>query len=62
MTVNRVANLFASSFAQKCMRNSRGCSSSMWLWRAVISIPFFRSSCRTGCVGTVQRIAKEMFG
>src|SRR5690349_18540900 len=26
------ASLLASSFAQKCMKNRRGSSSSMWLW------------------------------
>src|SRR5262245_26302011 len=34
----------ASSFAQKCMKNRRGRSSSMWLCRAVISIPVARSA------------------
>ena len=29
------ASFFASSFAQECMKNKRGSSSSMWLWSAV---------------------------
>ena len=34
------ANFAASSFAQKCMKNKRGSSVSMWLCRAVTAIPF----------------------
>jgi hypothetical protein len=33
------ASFKASSFAQECRKNSRGCSSSMWLWTAVTSMP-----------------------
>jgi len=33
------ASFTASSFAQKCMKNSRGCSSSMWLCSAVTWMP-----------------------
>src|SRR5262249_22492722 len=43
-----LASLRASSFAQKCMKNRRGCSSSMWLCRAVTSIPFVRNARMTG--------------
>jgi hypothetical protein len=42
------ASLSASSLAQKCTKNRRGCSSSMWLWMAVTSIPFRRSARRSG--------------
>src|SRR5215475_13870888 len=42
------ANFRASSFAQKCMKNSLGCSVSMWLWIAVTSIPFVRNALITG--------------
>ena len=43
-----LASLTASSFAQKCMKKSRGCSSSMWLCTAVTSMPFVRSALITG--------------
>jgi hypothetical protein len=36
------------SFAQKCMKNSRGSSFSMWLCSAVTSIPLPRSALITG--------------
>src|ERR1051326_3107619 len=42
------ASLIASSLAQKCMKISRGCSSSMWLWIAVTSIPAAFNSLMTG--------------
>ena len=42
------ASLAASSFAQKCIKNSRGSSFSMWLCRAVTSMPPARSACSTG--------------
>src|SRR5262245_54607699 len=34
-----LASFTASSLAQKCMKNSRGCSLSMWLCTAVTSMP-----------------------
>src|SRR5262249_16925221 len=43
-----LASLIASSFAQKCMKISRGCSVSMWLWIAVTSMPCSRSALITG--------------
>src|SRR5262245_28817740 len=43
-----LASFTASSLAQKCMKNSRGCSLSMWLWTAVTSMPFERSALITG--------------
>src|SRR5882757_7312105 len=43
-----VASLRASSLAQKCMKKTRGCSSSMWLCRAVISMPLACSALITG--------------
>src|ERR1044071_264849 len=43
-----LASLIASSFAQKCMKMRRGCSSSMWLWIAVTSMPPARNSLITG--------------
>src|SRR5215510_15028369 len=45
---NPLASFSASSLAQKCMKISRGCSSSMWLWMAVTSMPFVRSALITG--------------
>ena len=42
------ANCCASSFAQKCMKNSRGWSSSMWLCTAVTSMPLSRNAFSTG--------------
>src|SRR5262249_24783013 len=45
---NPLASLTASSFAQKCMKNRRGCSSSIWLWSAVIWIPLDRRALMTG--------------
>src|SRR5215813_12956762 len=39
-----LASFNASSFAQKCMNRSRGCSSSMWLCNAVTSMPLSRSA------------------
>src|SRR5258708_21073186 len=41
---NPLASFNASSLAQKCRKNSRGCSSSMWLWTAVTSMPFARNA------------------
>src|SRR5207244_1042742 len=42
------ASLTSSSTAQKCMKKSRGSSSSMWLWTAVTSIPCSRRARSTG--------------
>src|SRR5258708_4979946 len=42
------ASLPASSLAQKCMKNRRGWSSSMWLCSAVTSMPLSRSAFITG--------------
>src|SRR5438105_7009299 len=41
------ASFCASSFAQKCMKKSRGSSSSMWLCSAVTSMPLSRKVLRT---------------
>src|SRR5262245_15809240 len=43
-----LASLMASSLAQKCMKNSRGCSLSMWLCTAVTSMPCSRRALITG--------------
>src|SRR6185312_15735131 len=43
-----LASFSASSLAQKCMKKRRGCSSSMWLWIAVTSMPLSRSALATG--------------
>src|SRR5262249_8401110 len=42
------ASFIASSFAQKCMKKRRGCSSNMWLCSAVTAIPFCRRFLMTG--------------
>ena len=44
------ASLRASSWAQKCMKNSRGWSSSMWLWSAVTSMPLSPGEARLSVV------------
>ena len=43
-----LASFWASSFAQKWMKNMRGSSSIMWLWIAVTSMPFARSARTSG--------------
>src|SRR5262245_63228395 len=50
-----LASFEASSFAQKCMKNSRGCSVSMWLWSAVTSMPFVRKDLITGLTSSPRR-------
>src|SRR5262249_22404029 len=43
-----LASFTASSLAQKCMKKSLGCSSSMWLCSAVTAMPLLRSVLITG--------------
>src|SRR5437867_3670970 len=50
-----VASFLASSFAQKCMKKSRGCSSSMWLCTAVTAIPPVRRARITGLTSEAIR-------
>src|SRR5215475_5154376 len=52
-----LASFTASSLAQKCMKNSRGCSLSMWLWTAVTSMPFERSALITGLTSSAVSAA-----
>src|SRR5262249_44121785 len=49
------ASFSASSFAQKCMKNRRGSSYSMWLCSAVTSMPFDRSAASTGVTSFAVR-------
>src|SRR5215475_16054518 len=54
-----LASFSASSFAQKCMKNSRGCSLSLWLWSAVTSIPFARKARLTGLTSVDARTKSQ---
>src|SRR5262245_15845472 len=45
--------------AQKCMKNSRGCSLSLWLWSAVTSIPFARKARLTGLTSVDARTKSQ---
>src|SRR4029078_2444191 len=52
------ASLIASSLAQKCMKISRGCSVSMWLWIAVTSLPFALRAGITGLTSEPRSTAR----